>query len=78
MSPHIAIWLGRVRRYLPGKIPGAFVVDAAQLCYLLGKESAEFQRSTGILGQTGFGGSGWTPESVQHEYEHWSISSRTI
>ncbi len=60
----------RALHRLPGKIPGSIYLDAAQSGAIVGEALAEFQRTTGVLGQRGsFGGGVWLPDSVDREYE---------
>ncbi len=71
MSPSMASFVRYLQylRRLPGKIPGSVYLDAAQSGYIVGEYLAHHQLTTGFLGQTGIGGSPFTPESVDQEYE---------
>lgn len=55
---------------MPGKIPGSFILDAAEFGAYVGTTAAEHQLTTGFLGQSGsFGGGVWEIDSVDREFE---------
>ena len=55
--------------------------EAAEAGQTIGKEAAEYQRTTGFLGQSGaYGGGPYTPEGIRQEQEMFTFtpSSRVI
>lgn len=55
--------------------------EAAEAGHEIGKEAAEYQKTTGFLGQSGsYGGGPYTPEGIRQEQEMFTFtpSSRTI
>lgn len=57
------------------------ISESAEAGHKLGKEAAEYQKTTGFLGQSGsYGGGPYTPEGIRQEQEMFTFtpSSRVI